>query len=328
MTPRPTVIGTRGSRLALAQSELVATSLRRCHPGLALRLEIVSTEGDRITAGPLPSWGRGVFVRDIETALLHGEIDLAVHSMKDIPPLTPEGLAILAVPRRVDPGDVLVTVDGRELDDLPAGARVGTSSLRRAAFLRAYRADLRIVPVRGNVDTRWRKLLDPSQGFDAIILAAAGLERLELAGVRRVPIPFDVLLPAPGQGALALEGRASDAYHREVAAGIGDVASGAAVAAERRLVRDLDSGCRLPVAALATPGVDGTLRLEAAVAAPDGSNALREGASGHMDDPHALGQAVARRLLDRGAADLLAQAHSASTVDSPFPVAPPAEAAR
>lgn len=311
MTPCATVIGTRGSRLAMAQAEIVAASLRRCQPSLTVRLEIVSTEGDRITAGPLPSWGRGVFVRDIETALLHGEIDLAVHSMKDIPPLTPDGLAILAVPPRVDPGDVLVTVDGRELDDLPAGARIGTSSLRRAAFLRAYRPDLRIVPVRGNVDTRWRKLLDPALEYDAIVLAAAGLERLEIAGVRRVPIPFHILLPAPGQGALALEGRASDAYHREVAAGIGDAAAGAAVAAERHLVRDLDSGCRLPVAALATPGLDGTLRLEAAVAAPDGSHALREAAWGRMDDPQSLGQAVARRLLDRGAADLLALANSA-----------------
>lgn len=312
MTPRPIVIGTRGSRLALAQTEMVAAALRRRHPHLTVRLEVVSTEGDRVTTGALPSWGRGVFVRDIELALLHERIDLAVHSLKDVPPQTPDGLAIVAVPPRADPGDVLVTADGRRLDDLPAGARVGTSSLRRDAFLRAYRPDLRIVPVRGNVDTRWRKLLDPDGELDAIVLAAAGLERLGLADARRTPIPFDVLLPAPGQGALGLEGRAEDGYHREVAAGITDLGSEGAVRAERSLVRELDSGCRLPVAALGTPRPDGTLHLQAAVATPDGRRVARAAAWGRLDEPQTLGQAVARGLLERGAAEMLAQATEAS----------------
>ena len=184
-----TVIGTRGSRLALAQSGTVADSLRRLHPGLDLRLQTVSTEGDRVTSGPLPSWGRGVFVRDIETALQEGEIDLAVHSLKDLPPQLPAGLSVLAVPRRADPGDVLVSAAGHSLEGLPRGASVGTSSLRRAAFLLAARPDLRLVPVRGNVDTRWRKLLDPSSGLDALVLAAAGLERLGMASAPRTPIP-------------------------------------------------------------------------------------------------------------------------------------------
>src|SRR5436305_5000941 len=174
----PLIIGTRGSRLALAQAEAVAHALRVAHPHIDVQLQVISTEGDRVTSGTLPSWGQGVFVRDIERALLDGRIDLAVHSLKDIPPQTPQGLAIVAVPRRADPGDVLVTRDGRGLDDLPSGARVGPSSLRRAAFLRAYRPDLEYAPVRGNVDTRWRKLLDPAQGYDAVVLAAAGLARL------------------------------------------------------------------------------------------------------------------------------------------------------
>jgi hydroxymethylbilane synthase len=310
--PRPTVLGTRGSRLARAQTERVGAALRRRVPGLDLRVRVVSTEGDRVTSGLLPSWGRGVFVRDIEEALLREEIDLAVHSLKDVPPEVPPGLAIVAVPERGDPSDVLVTVDGRTLAELPRGARVGTSSLRRAAFLRAARPDLRPVAVRGNVDTRWRKLRDPDRGLDALVLAAAGLERLGLGDAPRVVIPFDVLLPAPGQGALALEGREADAYHRDLATRVADPAAGAAVTAERRLVRDLDSGCRLPVAALATALPGGALRLEAAVAAADGSRVLRESATGRMDDPEGLGALVARRLLDAGAGDLLAAADPAS----------------
>ncbi|MGH2352648.1 MAG: hydroxymethylbilane synthase [Chloroflexota bacterium] len=303
---RQTVIGTRGSRLALAQAETVAQELARARPDIDVRLRVISTEGDRVTSGPLPAWGRGVFVLDIEGALLRGEIDLAVHSLKDVPPEIPDGVAIVAVPRRADPADVLVTVDGRGLDDLPHGARIGTSSLRRAAFLRAYRPDLQIVPVRGNVDTRWRKLLDPEEGYDALVLAAAGLDRLGLQDAPRTPVPAAVLLPAPGQGALALEGRADDTYHREIAGGIAHPPSAAAIAAERRLVYELQGGCRLPVAALATPQGSDRLWLEAAVASPDGARVIRHAAEGTLADPEALGGAVARQLLDRGAADLLA----------------------
>jgi hydroxymethylbilane synthase len=303
-----TTLGTRGSRLALAQTEEVAAALRGRFPDLDVQVKVVSTEGDRVKSGPLPSWGQGVFVRDIESALLRGEIDLAVHSLKDVPPQVAEGLALLAVPARSDPGDVLVTRDGRSLDDLPAGSRVGTSSLRRGAFLLAHRPDLRIVPVRGNVDTRWRKLLDLTGDLDALVLASAGLDRLGLTNAPRVPLPLSVLLPAPGQGALALEGRADDGRHREIAGGVDDPATRAAVAAERVLVRELESGCRLPVAALATTEPGGWLRLEGAVAAPDGGRVLRDAARGPQDDPEGLGQALARRLLDAGAADLIAAA--------------------
>jgi hydroxymethylbilane synthase len=300
------VIGTRGSRLALAQAEAVAHALRQAHPRVDVALQVISTEGDRVTTGTLPSWGQGVFVRDIERALLDGRVDLAVHSLKDIPAEVPAGLAIVAVPERADPGDVLVTRDGRGLDALPPGARVGTSSLRRAAFLRAYRPDMEYTPIRGNVDTRWRKLLDPAQGFDALVLAAAGLARLRLDEVPRVPLSTDVLLPAPGQGALALEARADDGRVRHLALAVHHPATAAAVAAERRALRDLEGGCRLPVAALATALGQDRLRLEVAVASPDGSRALRHVAAGSVDEPEALGAGAAQALLAQGAAQLLA----------------------
>jgi hydroxymethylbilane synthase len=296
------IIGTRGSRLALAQAEAVARALRAAHPQVEVQLQVISTEGDRVRNGTLPSWGQGVFVRDIERALLDGHIDLAVHSLKDIPSEVPEGLAIVAVPKRADPGDVLVTRDGHNLDDLPGGARVGTSSLRRSAFLRAYRPDLEYAPVRGNVDTRWRKLLDPAQGYDALVLAAAGLARLGLDEVPRAPIPADILLPAPGQGALAIEARADDRRGRDLALAVHDATTAAAVAAERRALAGLEGGCRLPVAALATPCCNRGLRVEVAVAAPDGSRVLRHVTEGSMDQAEALGAAAAQALLQQGAA--------------------------
>jgi hydroxymethylbilane synthase len=298
------VVGTRGSRLAMAQTSAVVEALRRAHPRLDVAVKVIATEGDRITSGALPSWGRGVFVREIEQALLRGEIDLAVHSLKDIPAEMVDGLAIVAVPARADPGDVLVTRDGRTLHDLPRGARVGTSSLRRAAFLRARFPHLAFPPVRGNVDTRCRKLLDPAGGYDALVLAAAGLERLSLDGVPRVPIPFDVLLPAPGQGALAVQARAGDGPTRAIAAALDHAPTAAAVTAERSALRHLEGGCRLPVAALATP-VDGRLHLRVAVAAPDGSRVLEQDGWGPLSAPERLGAAVAGRLRALGAEALL-----------------------
>lgn len=297
-------IGTRGSRLALAQAEQVASWLRQEAPELDVRLEVISTEGDRVTSGALPSWGRGVFVRDIEAALLDGRIDLAVHSLKDVPAEMTEGLALVSVPARADAFDVLVTRDGLTLDRLPPGARVGTSSLRRAAFLRAVRPDLQCASIRGNVDTRWRKLLDQAGDYDALVLAAAGLDRLGL-DVPRQPIPLDVLLPAPGQGALGLQARAGDQDTASLAGLIDHPATAAAVRAERRTLRDLESGCRLPVAAFATLLLDDGLHLSAAVASPDGERVIRREATGYRSDPEALGAAVAVDLIAAGAAGLL-----------------------
>lgn len=310
-------LGTRGSRLALAQAEAVAQALVRACPGLAVRVQTVVTEGDRITSGPLPSWGSGVFVREIERALLQGEIDLAVHSLKDLPARLPEGLALLAVPERADPHDVLVSTAGHDLAALPPGARVGTSSLRRAAFLRALRPDLTIAPIRGNIDTRWRKLLTPELGYDALVLAAAGIERLGLDAVPRVPIPLDVLLPAPGQGALAIEGRAGDQRVAALARRINHAPTAAAVAAERCLLRELEGGCRVPVAALAVVEGDAGLWLRAAAAAPDGSRVVRaEGRAplAGLHEAEALGAAVAAELLARGAAQLLREGAGAASM--------------
>lgn len=309
---RRVVVGTRGSPLALAQTRWVAAALRHAGAVDDLTIQVIATEGDRNQGQDLASWGQGVFARDIELALLRGEIDLAVHSLKDLPAALPDGLAIVAVPRRGSAGDVLVTVDGRSLDDLPSGARVGTSSLRRAAFLRAYRPDLDYLPVRGNVDTRWRKLLDPAQGYDALVLAAAGLERLALDEVPRFAIPFDILLPAPGQGALGLEARSGDDATASVASLIDDPTTIAAVRAERHLLHLLEGGCRLPVAALCRPETGGGLRLAAAVAAPDGARVLRRVASGPVQAPEALAAEMAAALLAGGAAELLRLAGAAA----------------
>lgn len=310
---RSYILGTRRSRLARVQADNVATLLRSAWPDLALELREISTAGDR-TRGPLPTWGQGVFVKDIEVALLAGEIDLAVHSLKDVPSTLPAGLVLAAVPPREDPGDVLVTLTGLSIDALPSEAVVGTSSLRRAAFLRAYRPDLQIQAVRGNVDTRLRKLRDGDQGisYDAIVLAASGLHRLRLdmdtTDFTAWPIPSDVLLPAPGQGALVIEARADDRAARDICAPLHDPTAAAAVTAERRLLRDLGGGCQVPVAAGATLAGDGTLQLAAAVASPDGRRVVRQAIKGPQDEADALGAILAQRLIEAGAAELLAPA--------------------
>lgn len=311
MSRRSFVLGTRGSRLARIQAESVAAALRRARPTSTLSIREISTAGDR-TSGPLLTWGQGVFVRDLETALLGGEIDLAVHSLKDVPTTIPAGLVLAALPARDDPGDVLITPDGLTLAQLRPGAVVGTSSLRRAAFLRASRSDLRIHPLRGNVDTRLRKLRDGDHGayLDAIVLAASGLNRLnpDVAELGVAPIPRDILLPAPGQGALVVEARADDDPVLDLAQEIHDPTVGAMVVAERRVLHDLGGGCRLPVAAEATVASGGALRLAAAVAAPDGSRVVRRTIAGPRAEAEALGADLAQRLRAAGAAELLASA--------------------
>jgi hydroxymethylbilane synthase len=299
-------IGTRGSALARTQTDLVATALREQQPGSGLNVEIVliSTGGDRTqhTNAPSGDWGSGVFVKELESALLDGAIDLAVHSLKDVPPRPTPGLDLVAIPGREDPRDVLVTPDARAFERLPEGARVGTSSARRVAFLRALRPDLSFAPIRGNVDTRLRKLMNGE--YDAILLAQAGLRRLGLRDVPHVVLEPDVLTPAPGQGALALQARADDLRVASLVAALDDAPTAAAVAAERRLMARLEGGCRLPIGALATP-LDDRLDLVAAVADPDGRRVLREHASGVLDAPEALADEVAERLLAAGATDLL-----------------------
>ncbi|HLZ27894.1 MAG TPA: hydroxymethylbilane synthase [Chloroflexota bacterium] len=292
-------IGTRSSALARAQTALVSAALVEAHPGLEIEVVTISTSGDRSQASNLPSadWGSGVFVREIELALLHQDIDLAVHSLKDLPPELSAELTLAAIPIRDDPLDVLVTTDGRGLDDLPPGARIGTSSGRRAAFLRAPRPDLEFAPIRGNVETRLRKLGDGM--YDALVLARAGLRRLDIQWAAYVVLDPELLPPAPGQGALALQVRAGDRALAEIVAPLHDPATAAAVRAERRLMIDLDGGCRLPVGALGTPRPDAELHLLAGLARDDGSLAIAE-AVGRLDAPEELADRLAGRLRTPG----------------------------
>jgi len=298
---RPLRLGTRGSQLALWQAEHVAAALRAKHPGLAVELTIVTTQGDRAADVPLKLLsGQGVFARAIEDALLGGQVDLAVHSLKDLPGQDRPGLALAAFPPRADPRDALV---GVRFAALPPGARVATSSPRRAAQLLAARPDLTIVAVRGNLDTRLRKL--DAERWDALVLAVAGLERLGLAARIAEALPLDLCLPAVGQGALAAQCRADDASTRTLLAAVDDRATRLAVEAERALLAALGGGCKVPIAGHAWLA-DGVLRLDGLLAAADGSRLVRDTLVGAPDEPAALGRALAARLLARGGADLLA----------------------
>ena len=291
-------LGTRPSALARVQASTVLAALKDGYPDLDVEVVTVATSGDRSQASNEPGadWGTGVFVKELEKALLREEVDLVVHSLKDVPPVLAEGLTLAAIPVREDPLDVLVTADGRSLEDLEPGARVGTSSARRAAFLRASRPDLHFAPIRGNVETRIRKLGEGQ--YDAIILARAGLRRLDLDAAFIVIEP-GVLPPAPGQGALAIQARAGDRELLELVEPLHDPATGAAVRAERRLMANLDGGCRLPVGALGTPRAEGALHLLGGLAHEDGTLSIGE-AIGRLDAPEQLADQLSDRLRTPG----------------------------
>jgi len=299
-------IGTRGSRLALVQTEWVAARLRAADAGLDVRVETFRTAGDRDRSTPLARLpGAGFFVKDLEAALADGRIDLAVHSLKDVPTAVAEGLEVgSAVPAREDPRDCLVTAGGAALGALARGATVGTSSPRRRAMLAAARPDLRFTDLRGNVDTRLRKL--EAGVCDATVLARAGLARLGMLDARMAVLETAVLVPAAGQGALGLELRADDAAVRRRLAPVDDPATRASVTAERALVRRLGAGCRTPLGVLGRVGEDGRLRLEAYLLAADGRRGLRRRAEGRPAEASALGEALAETLLGEGAAEFLA----------------------
>lgn len=292
------VIGSRGSALALWQARHIADRLREL--GAETRIEIIKTTGDRIQDVPLAQvGGKGLFTKEIEEALLARTIDLAVHSLKDMPTALPQGLVIAAVPPREDPRDALV---GVELAGLKPGMRVGTSSLRRAAQLRALHSGLIVDTLRGNVDTRLRKL-DQGQ-YDAIVLAAAGLRRLGLEHRITEMIPVETMCPAVGQGALAIETRADIA----IAARLDHPETRIAVEAERALLAQLEGGCQVPLGAHAV--VDGEIiRLRAVVISPDGSR--RVAGANQGTDPIAVGAALGRDLLDRGAREILREIYAA-----------------
>ena len=303
MRPRRVVLGTRGSSLALCQARIVQTQLQARYPDVAVALETITAQADRQPEAPLAAMsGEGIFVKELETALLDGRIDLAVHSLKDLPLDTPRGLGIAAVLERADPHDALVSRVSAGLQDLPAQCRVGTSSVRRRSQLLHQRGDLQVVEIRGNVDTRLRKL-DEGR-YDAMIVAACGLMRLGLGARITERLDFSVMLPEPGQGALAVETRADDAATRELMQPLDDRISRACVEAERAFLAALGGGCRVPIAAYASHH-DGTLELEGVVIAPDGHQQIRGGMSGPADDPDALGRRLGQQLASQGAADLL-----------------------
>jgi hydroxymethylbilane synthase len=294
----PLRIGTRGSPMALHQAELVRDRLGAAHPGLAIELVPIRTTGDRVQTRQLAEiGGKGLFTKEIEEALLDRRIDLAVHSLKDMETVLPAGLEISAVLARDDPRDALVSRDGGGLADLPHGARIGTASLRRRAQLLRWRGDLDVAPIRGNVGTRLAKLA--AGEFDALVLALCGLERLGRAGVASEILGPELMLPAVGQGALALECRAGDPALRQLLAPLDDPASAACVAAERAMLAALDGSCRTPIAGLATIAGD-RLSLDALLLAPDGSAERRDHIAGAIGDAVALGSELGARLR-RGA---------------------------
>jgi hydroxymethylbilane synthase len=303
------VLGSRGSALALWQARHVAGLLRAAHPGLGIEEVIIKTEGDRRTEQALSALGgKGVFVKEIEDALLEGRIDLAVHSMKDMPTEMPEGLGFAAVPRRHDARDALLTTDGAGLADLPRGARVATGSPRRRAQLLAARPDLRMIEMRGNVDTRVRKLKEGQ--CTAMVLAVAGIERLGI-DVPRVALPLEICLPAVGQGALAIETRSADAGTRALVGVLDDPETAWRVEAERAFLAQLGGGCLAPAAAHAQVR-GGELLLEGIVADPDGSRVLRDRESGPVERAAALGERLAARLLEAGGAAILREVREAA----------------
>jgi hydroxymethylbilane synthase len=299
------VIGTRGSALARWQADHVAATLRAAHPGLVVEQEIIVTEGDRRSQGLLADFGgKGLWVDEIERALTERRVDLAVHSLKDVPAALAAGLGIAAIPPRADPRDALVSRTGGALGDLPAGARVGTSSLRRVLQVRLLRPDLAVEVLRGNVDTRLRKV---SEGVvDAAVLACAGLDRLGHGARITQRFSTEEMLPAIGQGALALETRNDDERLRRLCRVMADPAAEATVAAERALLAGLQAGCRTPVAGHAEVR-DGRVRLRALVGRPDGSEVLREVGEGETSRARQIGEEVAGRLLARGADKILAE---------------------
>ncbi len=301
-------IASRQSPLALWQANQVADRLRSLHPGLRTELLLLTTQGDRILDAPLAKvGGKGLFVKELEQAMLDGRADIAVHSMKDVPMALPDGLLLPVICTREDPRDALVANRFHMIDELPPGAVVGTSSLRRAAQLRARRPDLVIRDCRGNVQTRLAKL--DAGDYDAIILASAGLNRLGLAARIAGFLAIEDSLPAVGQGAIGIECRAHDATTLALIAPLNHTETSLCVRAERALNRQLQGGCQVPIAGFAQQGADHTLHLEALVASVDGRTLLRATQQGSATDPERLGIAVANLLLAQGAGRILSEVY-------------------
>ena len=308
------VIGTRGSQLALWQAQFIKQQLE-CHfPTLEVSLKIIKTTGDTIQNRSLVGLGKGIFTKEIENALLTGGIDLAVHSLKDLPTELPEGLCIAAIPKREDPRDVLVTDTGVSLEDLPEGVKIGTTSPRRKAQLLYIRPDLRVVDVRGNIDTRLRKLRETD--LDGIILAAAGIKRLLDPEIITQFFDTEQMVPAVGQGALAIEAREGDDRAEKLLLSLSDTSATAEITAERAVLENLGGGCQVPIGAHAKH-IDGELSLIGAVCHPDGTQRIVESGTGTPDTAQHLGSVVAEKLRNSGATELLKEQEKRSGIGVP-----------
>ncbi len=298
-------IGSRGSPLALVQAELIKSLIEAKFPEIKIELHIIRTTGDKILDSPLSKiGGKGVFVKEIEDALVREEIDIAVHSMKDLPTPLPRGLTIGAAAERHDPRDALVSSSGAKFYELPKGAKVGTSSLRRQAQLLHLRSDLQIVPIRGNVDTRLRKVR--REGLDSAVLALAGLERMGFKNEVTEIFPADVLLPAPGQGILAVECREDDVEIHEMLSQINHKDSSISGFTERAFLSTLEGGCQVPVGCYARIKEE-RINIMGLIASPDGSEIIKEEVEGSLEIHESLGKELALRILNEGGRDILSR---------------------
>lgn len=315
-------VGTRKSDLALQQTIWVVKNLKRFHPGYTFEIVGIKTKGDKIKDTALSKiGGKGLFTKELEIAMMEGKIDLAVHSMKDLPTELPEGLTIGAVCRRENPADALVSRKDLKFDELPAGARIGTCSLRRAAQLLYYRPDLQIFPLRGNVDTRLKKIAN--NNLDAAVLAAAGLYRMGLKNRITEYLNFEICLPAVGQGSIGIEIRANDELVQEIVRKLDDFNARAAITAERAFLNRLsddennvhgerqEGGCQVPIGAYGRIKCN-SLILDGMVANPDGSYLVRSKVSGALDEPEKLGVKLAEKLIDMGAGSILEKVRRAA----------------
>lgn len=295
-------IGTRGSQLALWQSQYIKNQINTLYPNLDVQLKIIKTKGDTIQDRSLVGLGKGVFTKEIEIALLNKEIDLAVHSLKDLPTEIPEGLCIPVIPLREDPRDILITKNNLRLDDLPNGAKIGTTSPRRRAQLLHLRSDLEVVDIRGNVDTRINKLNETD--LDGIILAAAGIKRLQKEDLITQYFEIDQIVPAVGQGALALQVREDDTDIIDILHPINDTKTSGEITAERTVLEALGGGCQLPIGAYANSN-DDEISLISSVCHPNGSHRIIEEYSGNFKNAIDIGKIVAEKLQEKGANKLL-----------------------
>lgn len=298
------VIGTRSSKLALWQADYIMERLQQQFPDMKIEKQLMTTKGDKILDAPLAKiGGKGLFTKELETAMLNGEIDIAVHSLKDMPVVVPKGLVITAITEREDPGDALVSLKYSSFEELPKGAKVGTSSLRRKAQLLHVRPDLDIHDLRGNVNTRLKKMED--ENFDAIILAVAGLKRLGFGDLICQQLPKSLCLPAVGQGALAIETREDDAELREMLAFLDDKPTRACTLTERAFLSTVEGGCQVPVGVYATTTETGKIKVEAVIASLDGKMLYRDTMEDSPMEGEALGRKLAMKLLDDGGREIL-----------------------